>query len=40
MEHLTEIRAMVSLRSLPLYGLAVRSHNCPKFTIPRMKANI
>lgn len=29
MEHLTEIRGMVSLKSIPLYLLAVRSHNRP-----------
>lgn len=29
MEHLTEIRAMVSLKSLPLYFFAVRSHTFP-----------
>lgn len=29
MEHFTDIRAMVSLKTVPLYFLAVRSHHCP-----------
>lgn len=29
MEYVTEIRAMVSLKNLPLYFFAVRSHTFP-----------